>query len=100
MGQQYFFLDTTALGAVAGRFDDTAELIECAAHTQLRRLAFDGAVAGRVYAVAGDALRRKLDRWGVELARWSRASAEIAAALRAGAQNYADAELRAADRVG
>ncbi|MGH3563590.1 MAG: type VII secretion target, partial [Mycobacterium sp.] len=64
------------------------------------RLAFDGASAGRAHVAGGDALRRALDRWAGELARWSRAGAEIATALRVGAESYADAELRAAARVG
>lgn len=99
MGQQHVYVDAAAVHAVAARFDAGAELLGGAAPAHLGRLAFDGAVAGRAHAAAGDAVRRALDRWAGELARWSRASAEIAAALRVGAASYTDAELRAAARA-
>jgi hypothetical protein len=66
----------------------------------LSRLAFDGAIAGRAHAARGDALRTALDRVVDDVARWSRASAEIAAALRAGASRYSEADGRAAARIG
>lgn len=97
MGQQYLFVDVAVLRDVANRFDTAADLITDAGRI---RPGFDGATAGRVHTAAGDALRRALDRWPGELARWSRASAEIAAALRSGVRRYADADLGAADRVG
>lgn len=100
MGQQHVYADTTALRAVADRFDATAQAIDGAVRTRFPRLAFDGASAGRAHTAGGDALRRALDRWAGELANWSRASAEIAAALRVGAAGYTDAELRAETRVG
>ncbi|MGH3594596.1 MAG: hypothetical protein ACRDUT_01260, partial [Mycobacterium sp.] len=46
------------------------------------------------------ALRVALDRLTGELAQWARATVEIAATLRAGADRYAEADLRAAARVG
>ncbi|HEU0190145.1 MAG TPA: type VII secretion target [Mycobacterium sp.] len=100
MEQRHVSVDPAAICAVANRFDASAEIIDHAARTQLARLAFGGASAGRVHAAGGDAVRRALGRWDAELARWSRAGAEIAGALRASARRYADAELRAADRVG
>lgn len=100
MGQQHAYVDTAAIRAVADRFDATAEIIDTVAHTRLGRLAFGGASAGDAYLAEGEALRRALDRWAGELARWSRASAEIATALRVGAAGYTDAELHAAARVG
>jgi uncharacterized protein YukE len=100
MGQQHVYVDTTAVRAAATRFDATAATIDAAVRTRLGRLAFDGAAAGRFHVAGGDALRRALDRWASELTQWSRASAEIAAALRLGADSYADAESRAAARVG
>jgi hypothetical protein len=100
MGQQHLYVDTTSVRAAANRFDATAENIDHAARIQLGRLAFDGASAGRAHVGGGDALRRALNRWAGELAQWSRASAEIATALRIGADSYGAAELRAAARVG
>lgn len=97
MGQQYFSVDVAALHDVANRLETAAELITAAGRI---RLGFDGSAAGRVHAAEGDALRRALDRWPGELARWSRAGAEIAAALRSGARRYDAADLGAADRVG
>lgn len=40
-----------------------------------------------------------MDRLGAELSQWSRAAAEIAVALRAGAVRYADADVSAAARI-
>lgn len=97
MGREYLAVDAAAVRAVAERFNTAADLIDAAVHT---RLSFDGAAAGRAHIAEGDALRRTLDRWTVEFARWSRATAEIAAVLRSGAQRYTDAELRTADRLG
>ena len=99
MGEQ-LFVETTAISAVASQFDAGAELIDAAVRNHLHRLAFDGSRAGRVHVADGQQLRRALDRWAGELHRWSHASAEIAAALRAGARRYAEAEHRAASRVG
>jgi hypothetical protein len=100
MGQQHVYVDAPAMRGISSRFDDTAENIGAAVRTRLGRLAFDGPNAGRAHVAGGDALRRALDRWVGELAQWSRASAEIATALLIGADGYADAELRAATRVG
>jgi len=44
-------------------------------------------------------LRVELERLAAEVSRWSRAAVEIAVALRAGADRYADAELYAAARI-
>lgn len=101
MGQQQGArVDVAALRAVANRFDATAEIIDSAARTQLAGLTFGGASAGRVHTARGDALHAALDRLGTDLARWSRTSAEIAAALRAGAATYAEAERSSAVRLG
>lgn len=100
MGQQLVYVDAAALRAVADRFDAGAEIIASVARARLGRLGFSAASAGRLHAARGEALRRTLDRWAGELTQWSRASAEIAAALRVNAQSYAEAELRAATRVG
>ena len=92
-------IDVEAIRAVANRYDDAAELIK-GAHSQLGRLAFGGATAGRAHALAGDALRTALTRLTDELPQWARASAEIATALRTGANRCVDADLRGAARIG
>ncbi len=98
MGRTY--VDICALRSVANQFDATAQLVDVAARNQLSHLAFDGAAAGRAHIGRGDALRASLNRLSADLAQWSRATVEIAAALRAAADRYADAELRSAARIG
>jgi hypothetical protein len=101
MGERHVArVDVAAVHAVAGEFATAADLLATAAHTHLSRLGFDGATAGHAHAARGEALRTALDRLSGELTEWSRAAAEIAMALRAGADRYADAENRAAVRVG
>lgn len=100
MGRQQLYLDADALRSVADYFDATAAAIDTASRIRLAGLAFDGGAAGRDYAGAGEALRRALHGWAPELARWSRASAEIAVTLRAGLARYAHAEAIARERVG
>ncbi|GAB3006419.1 type VII secretion target [Mycobacterium bourgelatii] len=92
-------LDCAALRAVADRFSAAADLIDEAVANHLARLIFDGSCAGRAHAARGDALRANLDRLADELSQWSRAAREIAAALRAGAERYADADAYAAARI-
>jgi len=86
--------------AIAGRIDDSAEFIAGAARSRLASLAFGGAVAGRAHVARGDALQAALNRLTGELSQWERACVEIAAALQAGADRYADADLRGAARIG
>jgi uncharacterized protein YukE len=100
MGQRDAFVDAASVRAVASRFDATADLIDGAARIQLRRLGFDGATAGQAHVAHGDVLRVALDRLSQQLAQWARATGEIATALRAGAEHYAEADLRAAARIG
>ncbi|MBS9535865.1 hypothetical protein KIH27_19970 [Mycobacterium sp. M1] len=100
MGQTSVHLDDAALREVAEHFEADADLVDSAMRDGLGRLMFDGAAAGRAHAASGAELRRVLDRWAPELTRWSRASAEIAGALRSGLAGYRAAELSAADRVG
>ena len=75
----------------ASRFDAAADILGGSMGT----LRFGGALAGRAHGVRGDAVRAALDGLAAATARWSRAAAEIAAALRADADRYAEAELRA-----
>ena len=100
MGRQQLYLDSSALRSVAESFDATAAAIDNAARIRLGGLMFDGRTAGRDHVGAGEALRRALHAWSPELTRWSRASAEIATALRAGLARYQQAEAIAAERVG
>lgn len=100
MGRQQLYLDDAAVVSVADCFDATAAAIDNAARIRLGGLTFNGTLAGRDHAAAGEALRRALDSWAAELARWSRANSEIAAALRAGLVRYRHAESAMADRLG
>ena len=100
MGQRDAFVDAAAVRTVANRFDDGAQLIGGAVRNHFCRLAFDGASAGRAYVGHGDALRLALNRLTGELAQWERATLEIATALRASADRYGEADLRAAARIG
>jgi uncharacterized protein YukE len=93
-------VDVSALLGIARQYQAAADTVESAVRSHLTGLAFDGAVAGRAHAARGDALRAGVDRLALQLRQWSRASAEIAAALRASADRYADADARAARRVG
>jgi uncharacterized protein YukE len=93
-------VDVAALRAVANQFDGTAQILDAAARNNLSQLAFNGATAGRAHIGRGDALHTSLNRLQADLAQWSRATVEIAAALRAAADRYADAELRSAARIG
>lgn len=93
-------IDIAAVYAVADRFSAAAELIDDAIGNHLTRLAFGGACAGRGHASRGDALRCRLDRLAGELSVWSRAAVQIAFALRAGANRYAEADLCAAALIG
>ncbi len=88
-------VDTAALRAAAQRFDTAADLLDDARRAQLSRFRFDGALAGRAHVAGGDAVRAELDRLAAELERWSRAAAEVAAALRVAADRYVDADLNA-----
>ncbi|WP_422749359.1 type VII secretion target [Mycobacterium sp. WMMD1722] len=92
-------VDRAALIRIAGRYEAAAELVDSALHTHLNALAFDGAVAGRAYRGHGDALRCAVDGVANSLREWSRSAAEIAATLRHTAEQYADADARAASRL-
>ncbi len=100
MAQQDAFVDAAAVHAVANRFDDAAHLIDSAVRTHFGRLTFDGTTSGRAYIGQGDALRFALHRLSGDVAQWARASMEVATALRANANHYADADQFAAARIG
>jgi uncharacterized protein YukE len=93
-------VDVAALLRVAARYQGIADALDGAVHRYLSGLTFDGATAGRAYVAHGDAVRRAVDDLADRMRRWSRASAEIAAALRASADRYDQADALAARRVG
>jgi Excreted virulence factor EspC, type VII ESX diderm len=93
-------VDVAALIGVARQYETVADIVDGAVRSHLTGLAFDGAAAGRIHVARGDALRFAVDRIVDGLRQWSRASAEIAAALRASADRYAEADAYAARRVG
>lgn len=92
-------LENAELYSVAAQLDAAADLIDGAVARHLARLTFDGTRSGRAYPAAGDAVRSGLQHLAGDLAQWSRATAEIAVALRAGVEKYADAERFAAARI-
>lgn len=92
-------IDVAATYRVAQQFGAAAEVIDRALGDQLTRLSFGGAVAGRAHTARGDSLRSELQRLAGQLSQWSRVSDQIATALRASADRYADAELYAAARI-
>lgn len=93
-------VDVGALLGVARQYDAAADILDSAVRTHLAALAFDGAVAGRAHVAGGDAVRNAVDRIADRLWDWSRACAEIAAALRVSADRYVEADAAAARRVG
>jgi Excreted virulence factor EspC, type VII ESX diderm len=93
-------VDVAAVLDVARQYDTAAEMIDAAVRTHLTALRFDGAVAGRVHAAQGDALRRAVDDLSHRLQQWVRASAEVAAELRSSADRYVDADANGARRIG
>ncbi|MCK0173620.1 MULTISPECIES: type VII secretion target [Mycobacteriaceae] len=92
-------VDHAALIAVAGRYEAAAELVDAAVRTHLSALSFDGSVAGRAYSTSGDALRNAVDGVVGSLRDWTRSATGIAAALRRTADQYAEADARAASRL-
>jgi hypothetical protein len=93
-------VDTAALLSVARQYQVAADNIDAAIRIHLSGLAFDGACAGRSYVARGDAVRSAVEAIVNQMWRWSRASAEIAATLRVSADRYAEADERAARRLG
>ena len=93
-------VDVAALHAIARQYEAAADIVEGAVRTHLSDLVFDGAAAGRMHVARGDGLRTAVDHAVGQLRQWSRAATEIAAALRASADRYAEADARAARRVG
>ncbi len=93
-------VDVAAMHAVARHYEVVADTVDATVRTHLTGLEFDGAVAGRMHVARGDALREAVEHVVDQLREWSRAAAEIAAALRASADRYAEADSGAARRMG
>lgn len=93
-------VDVTALLGVADEYDAAAFTVDAVVRSRLSALQFGGATAGRAHIARGEAVRIAVDRIADQLREWSRASAEIAAALRTTAQRYDEADVRAGRLVG
>lgn len=93
-------VDVAAIRAIAHEYESAALIVDGAVRTHLSDLAFGGASAGRAYIAHGATFRAALDDVATSLRQWSRASREIAVALRSSADRYQDADARAAGRVG
>lgn len=93
-------VDVGALFDVADRYDAVADVVDGVVRTHVARLTFDGALAGRDYAARGDALRRAVGEVVDQMRVWSRASREIASALRTSGDRYVDVDAHGAVRMG
>jgi hypothetical protein len=93
-------VDVAAVLDVARQYDAASDIVDAAIRTHLTGLRFDGAVAGRMHAVQGDALRVALNELVSRLDQWARAATEIAAELRSCADRYVDVDDRGARRIG
>ena len=93
-------VDAAILLSIAREYQIAADTVDAAVRTHLSGLAFDGAGAGRAYVGHGDAVRSAIDEVVNQLRQWSRASAEISAALRVSVERYTEADVNAAGRLG
>jgi uncharacterized protein YukE len=93
-------VDVAAVLDIARQYDAASDMVDAAVQTHLTGLRFDGAVAGRIHAAQGDALRLAVDDVVHRLRQWARACAEIAAELRSCADRYVDVDARGAQRIG
>lgn len=93
-------VDVGALREIAREYESAAQIVDDAVGTHLSDFAFGAASAGRAYVPHAETLRAVLDDVVASLRQWSRASGEIAVALRSSAGRYQDADVRAAGRVG
>ena len=88
-------VDPAALRAAAQRLGVAADTVLDAVGSHLMGLRFDGTVAGRAHTGSGWALRAAMDALAGDAARWARDAADLAAALRAGADRHAGREANA-----
>lgn len=91
-------VDAAAVRAVAREYDVASTLIDTVLRNQLSTLGFGGATAGAPTSPRASSCRPRSRLFDGAAAMVS-AAAEIAAVLRAGADRYHDADLRAAQRV-
>lgn len=93
-------VDVSAVHNAAGEFDGSVQTLDGALRVHLSRLSFGGAVSGRAHVARGDALSAAVDGLADAVVMWARATSEIAATLRAGADRYAAVEDRNSARFG
>jgi excreted virulence factor EspC (type VII ESX diderm) len=93
-------VDVPAVLDIARGYDAIADRIDAAVAAHLADPSFDGAVAGRAHAARGDALHTAIGQLADQLRTWSRASSEIASALRVSVDAYVGVEALAARRLG
>ncbi len=93
-------VDVAAVLDAARQYDTASDIVDAAVRTHLTGLRFDGAVAGRVHAAQGDALRLAIDDLVQRLHQWARAATEIATELRSCADRYVDVDARGGRRIG
>jgi len=93
-------VDAGMLRSIAREYEAVAAMVEGAARNQLSALVFGASTGGRAHVAQAEELRGALDGVVSALRQWSRAAGEVAAALRASAARYADADERAAGRLG
>ena len=93
-------VDLGAVRAIAREYDSAGQIVDSAQRTRLSEFEFGATSAGRDYAEHGVRVRAALDEIAMLLQGWSRATDEIAVALRSSADRYQDADARAAGRVG
>ncbi|RDH76029.1 ESX-1 secretion-associated protein [Mycolicibacterium moriokaense] len=101
MGEPDFArVDVAAVLDAARQYDNAADMLDAVIRNHLSGLRFDGAVAGRMHAAGGDAVRVSVAEVVDRLRQWARASAEIAAELRSSADRYVEVDARGAQRIG
>jgi hypothetical protein len=93
-------VDVAALLGVAGEYEFVADAVDAVVRTRLVDVQFGGAAAGRMHVARGEAVRFAVEGIADRMREWSRASAEIAAALRNTAVRYDEADARAGRLVG
>lgn len=89
-------VDSEAVRSVAQRYRAAADYLDGTVRSHLSGLRFNGSTAGRAYVADGDELHAALVRLAMGVERWSRSSAEIAAALHADSDRQAEADQRSA----
>ena len=93
-------VDVATVRAAPGEYQVAADVLDATIRTQLFALRFGGALAGQAHVARGDAVHVAVEHVVDQLRAWSRASTEIAVALRASADRYAEADVSAGRRVG